>query len=213
MNQTQCDFLDKIKNKNIKIYCEKIINQIIPTKTPKELSSYSILCEEDIDIRNFVTSTIGFALVDKKWASKLSNFIGGKKCLEIMCGSGFLSKALKENNIDIIATDNFSWEGHWNDSETYYTNIENIDAIHAIEKYGKNMDYIIMSWAYMDNTAYKCLLKIREINPLCKMIVIGENRGGCTCDDMFFDSIEKLNEFSIEIPSWYGIYDKIYMVK
>lgn len=92
-----------------------------------------------------------------------------------MSGKGTLSYVLKQEGVNIKATDDFSWSKFT--SMNTWCDIEQIDAIEAIEKYGKDMDYIIMSWCYMDNTGYKCLKKMREINPNCKMLYIGECQG------------------------------------
>ena len=76
-----------------------------------------------------------------------------------------------------------------------------------------------MSWAYMDDTAYECLQAMRKVNSECKMIVIGEPQGGCTANDLFFDSVELIEDPMIDIEvgrmyqRWFGIHDYIEIVK
>jgi len=137
-----------------------------------------------------------------------------------MAGTGSLSFALQQQGINIRATDNFSWDKHnnWNEDENYWTGIEYVDAIEAVKKYGENIDVIIMSWPYMDDIAVKVLHTMRDVNPNCIMIYIGEEDGGCTANDEFFETIEEIEdqEFKNAVSNfkrWWGIYDCPQLVK
>ncbi|NFH01590.1 hypothetical protein FC831_15205 [Clostridium botulinum] len=188
-------------------------NLIIPYKYNKELLSY-------YEYRRKIISQQGFTILTQEWINEFAKWIDNRKCLEIMSGCGSLSKVLKDRDVDIIATDNFTWSSdtyNWNHNKNYWTDIENIDCIEAIEKY-KDRDVIIMSWAYMDDTAYRCLLKMREVNPDMVMIVIGEDWGGCTANDDFFEAIEDISNEEIQkidskIPRWVGTNDHMMLVK
>ena len=185
-----------------------------------------------------------YSLVSYDWVRKLKEtIIKDSKCLEIMAGSGLLSKALKDVGCDIIATDNKSWVDFnrimfspW--FRDPFTDVEELDCIDAIEKYGKDVDFVIVSWAYMDDTCYRALLKMREVNPDCLMIYIGEY-GDCCADENFTQAAESFDihwfehmkdgkepivENLVEIynnlvevrkiyKQWYGIHDDIYIVK
>lgn len=209
------EILEMIKNKQIPYY--------YPTDFYTRFSYGKFNIEEEMDRfkrRDTVINNMGFMLISQDWINTLSEMLKGKKCLEIMCGTGALSKCLQDKGIMIKATDNFSWNGvsDWNKSKNYWTDIENIDCIDAIEKYGKDTDYIIMGWAYMDDTGYRALLKMREVNPYCKMIYIGERNGGCTADDNFFESINIIDDKYIDeinqmYKSWEGIYDRFLLVQ
>lgn len=204
---------------------ENKINSLLSTYIKqhrrKEIpQSYETLTQSYLSImaRSRIICSQGFALLTSEWIDLLVKWIGNKKCLEIMAGCGSLSYCLKHRGVDIIATDNFSWSNgcrvKW---DQYWTNIENIDAIEAIEKYS-DRDIIIMSWPYMDNCAYESLLKMRKTNPNAQMIYIGEPRGGCTSSDNFFEVIEYVNDHSFleinqKFPKWNGIHDQIYLIK
>ena len=57
---------------------------------------------------------------------------------------------------------------------------------------------------------------MNEINPNCKMIVIGEVPGGCTADDLFFRHLERVDEdgkFLNYFRKWGGAYDYASIVK
>lgn len=202
---------------NVENIVQQFRNHEIPVRYDNDIMEDNF---SNYFLRQEIIKYQGFALLTQEWINDFAEWIADKKCLEIMCGCGALSKILKDKNIDIIATDNFSWdasEANWNINKNYWTEIEDIDCIEAIEKY-KDRDVIIMSWAYMDDTAYRCLLKMREVNPNMVMVVIGESYGGCTADDNFFESITEIEDENIynidrKIPRWDGIHDHMMLVK
>jgi len=197
-----------------------IVSQINQKQIPNSYPEYMFNNINKWSLRDKFIKQMGFSLVSFDWIIPLSKWIGSRKCLEVMSGTGSLSFALKQQGTDIMATDDFSWTGqnNWNQNKNYWTNIENIDAVKAVEKYGKEVNVIIMSWPYMDDIAYKVLLKMREVNPFCIMIFIGEGYGGCTASDEFFDSIieiedETFSEAVKEYKQWWGIHDYPQLVK
>ncbi len=201
-----------LKNE-IKEIITQLDNKIIP-------DSYNKLILHNRMLRGEILKRLGFSLVCTQWIKPLSQWIGNRKCLEVMSGCGSLTKALKDEGINIIATDNFSWKGidNWNNTKHYWTEIEDMDAIESIEKYGKEVDIIIMSWAYMDDTAFRVLQTMRKVNPDLIMIYIGEGHEGCTADDEFYDSLIEIedNEFSNInklYPRWFGIHDCLWLIK
>lgn len=158
---------------------------------------------------------IGFPLYAEDWVKPLAKWIGDRPCLEIMAGTGFFSYALSLYGCKVIATDDFSWKPKF---QNIFYQIENLDCIEAIKKYGKNVKFILCSWPYMDDNAYNCLMLMREINPKCRMIYIGEDWGGCTASDKFFDAIQVLdlkgfNEAVMDYRRWQGIHDFISLIK
>ena len=199
---------------------DSIVNQIVNKQIPNSYPDYMFNNINKWSLRDKFIKQMGFSLISLDWIAPLSKWIGSRKCLEIMSGTGSLSFALKQQGIDIKATDDFSWDGqnNWNQSKNYWTDIENIDAIEAVKKYAKDVNVIIMSWPYMDDIAYKVLQTMREINPFCKMIFIGEGCGGCTASDEFFDNIieiedESFNDAIKEYKQWWGIHDYPQLVK
>ncbi len=195
----------------------KIIeNKEIPYNYPNDFT-------KNFHLRSKVIEDMGFVLISKDWISPFSDWIGSRKCLEIMAGSGALSYSLMQQGVNIITTDDFSWEMSekqklwWNNGKLW-TKIEKINYLDAIKKYGKDIDIIIMSWPYMDNMAARALIKMRKINPLCLMIYIGEGSGGCTANDRFFQLIRPIQDYSFEesvkkFKRWWGIYDYPMLVK
>ena len=164
----------------------------IPESYPEEITSnFSVA---SFQLRERIIPKQGFALLTMKWLRELAVWIGDRTCVELMAGCGSLSYGLQQLGVNIHATDNFTWgtDGmvtcSWNIERNYWTSIENIDCVDAVEKYS-SVDLYIMSWAYMDDTAYRTLLKMREVNPNAMMVFIGEDYGGCTADDNFFETL------------------------
>ena len=89
-----------------------------------------------------------------------------------------------------------SWPANW--KRKTFTHIEVMDAIDAIKKFGKEVEFIIMSWPpYNEPIAYEVLKTMREVNPNLKLIFIGEDYGGCTADDNFFDNVKEIEDKEI----------------
>ena len=190
-------------------------NKIIPNDINQKFLNY-------FSIRDAFIETQGFALVTNKWIKPLAEMIGDGKCLEVMAGKGTLSYALQQQGVNVKATDNYSWKRF--DFTKLFTDVENIDAVEAVKTYGKDIDYLIMSWPYIGQVCYNVVKELYDINPKAKVIYIGEPYGGCTACDKFFDFFYDLykSEYGYEIDNdmiiledeykhWYGIHDYIYL--
>lgn len=155
----------------------------------------------------------GFVYITNDWLQPFLRFLSGKKVLEVMAGTGALSKVLLDNRIDIRATDDMSW--HERRNWTTYTDVENLDAVEAVKKYN-NVDYIIMSWPpYESPIALRVLQTMRIYNPKASIIYIGEGYGGCTADDDFHDEglFSGLTDVNKHYKPFYGIHDYFSLVQ
>lgn len=144
-----------------------------------------------------IIQNCGYALLAYEWIRPLAQWIGARKCLEIMAGSGALSYALSKCGVDIIATDDKSWSNpscNWFSSQ--WTEVERMDCLQAIQKYGKDRPIIICSWPYVDDNAYHSLLKMRKVNSNAVMIFIGEIGRGTTANDNFFHAMNTVEDES-----------------
>jgi len=203
--------------KTIKNVFWEVLKKEIPEKFP-ELAFDSVFDIEAYSMRKEFIKYLGFVKIAKIWIRPLAKYLKGYKVLEIMSGNGSLSKALQDEGVNIIPTDNYSW-----DQKSWFrdpwTKIKKLDAIEAIEKYGKSVDYIICSWPPYDNPiAFDALIKMRQINPNCKMIYIGEGESGCTADDSFHNAIVTVKDIKFDkavkhYQRWYGMNDYPQLVK
>ena len=194
-------------------YFRRLNRREIPETYPPEVAMPSPFLDY---YRSAYIQLMGYSLVCRSWVRPLAQFIGSQKVLEIMSGTGALAKARRDEGTDIIATDNFSWKatfaGQW-------TKVEKRNALSAIRKYGKSVDFILMSWPYLDDMALKSLERMRSINPNCRLIYIGEPKGGCNANDSFFNSAvldeadNALDSVRQAYPRWHGFSDTVCLYK
>lgn len=198
----------------------------IPDEMPEEFSNNfnressetpPFASVKSFQLREAYTKVGMIGFVSWRWVNPFIHFINGRKCLEIMAGKGWLSHALRLKDVNVIATDNFSWRENyerWKDNLNTLTDIENLDAVDAIEKYGAEVDIVICSWPEPNETAFKALKKLNEINPNAVFVFIGEASAE-TCADMdFYDhyNIIKNDKFQVaaeNYQSWYGFPDHL----
>ena len=208
-----------------------LLKKEIPDEYPENISKVEYRSASDIYyIDRFDFANISsFALVTKKLAKRLAEYIGDRECLEIMAGKGVLSKCLSDCGVKITATDDFSWKWHRSrerkggaaakGDELWY-DVENIDCVEAIEKYWRRAGFVICSWPpYEKDYLYKSLIKMRESNDECKLIYIGEGPGGCTADSSFFNEAKFIlnddgfNGIKKIYQSWYAMNDEIFLIE
>lgn len=162
---------------------------------------------ERVQIDNEVIEKVGFTLITDNLLYNLSNLLYGNKCLEIMSGNGALAKGLQDYGVDIKATDNYEMSDFF--SNDYWTEVEQIDAVDAIVKYGKDVDFVLCSWIpYYKPIGYYAIKKLYEVNPKAIFIYIGEEEGGCTADSNFFEYSSEIS-FSEKMQIDYKLLDKI----
>lgn len=166
-----------------------------------------------IDPKRIVNKYGMWCIVSKDWVKNLAEQIKGKRVLEIMAGAGWLSKALSEFDIDIIATDDKSWEnGNKSHNNKFFKevfNVEKIDALKSIFKYREEVDILLVSWPpYSDGKELADALFYWDHKK--PIIYIGENNGGCNSGDLFWNNFLVDENICIENPSWFGIYDNVY---
>jgi len=192
---------------------------IVPESYPDMISSMQSmrLAIEHMNIaRDNMISLSSYCLVSKNWISELQPLLKEKKCLEIMSGLGMLSKAMQDEGINIIPTDSKEWICS---DLLYWCDVEQIDAVSAIKKYGKNIDFVVCSWIpYNSNAGTEVLEVMRKINPSLQLIYIGERGGGCCANEEFdekskFHQNEYIDRANDKFKSWAGIHDCIYLIK
>lgn len=187
---------------------QQVENMQIPDEMPKLRRNHV----GNFQLRKKFIDKMGFAYISWRWVYPLVAWLGSRKVLEVMSGKGALAYALREKGVDVIATDDFSWHQKikW---DSLWTDIEDMDALTAIETYGEECDVLIMSWApYDEPIGYEVLQKYHEVNPNGILLVIGEGEGGCTADDDFFYHFEEIEDPSFDTvirayQRWEGLHD------
>lgn len=157
-----------------------------------------------------------YAYLTPTFLEALSEALAGKATLEIMAGQGYLSAGLRALRPDqtIIATDNQDWQYQPVDAVTPVTLVENLDALAAIDKYGNQVEVILMSWAPdTSDIDWQVLQKIRQEHPEITFLVIGEFMGA-TDSEIFWQSatLNELEAINATRPPFDLIDEKIYRV-
>jgi len=186
----------------------------LPSKVKNQNGNHMI---RDILTRKFNM----WSIIDLDWTGKLANMIGGKKCLEIAAGKGWLSKALVEHGVDCTVTELYPDKPYIKDSDILTSDIEvikveELSSEDAIEKYCGSVDVLICSWPPYspdgDGLLTKAIdqLKSNPDNTITKIVYIGEGNGGCTDSESLWEKVT-IDDI-INIPKWEWIHDDCYIM-
>ena len=161
-----------------------------------------------------------YGFVSSDFVRDLSAYTDGQPVLELMAGHGYISVGLKAIAPEqkIIATDNEDWRTQPDPTSAKpVTDVENMDAIAALDMYGENVSTVIMSWA-PDTTDedWQVLQYIRDNQYRFDFdfIVIGE-KDGATDSDVFWHEaeLEEVPALNAHHQSFDLIDERVYLVK
>jgi hypothetical protein len=185
--------------KDIVVYVESIIKGEIPDRVPYNID-WCCTSSGMLDPRRECNKRGLWPMVDKEFYQEVAEYIKGKSVLEVMAGAGFHGKGLSEQGIEIICTDDFSWDTTHTEMTLVYP-VFNIDAISAINQY-KDADILLISWPpYGDETIIKVCSNWNK-----PIIYIGEPIGGCNAPHEFFNHFNE--GYSFYINQWCGLHDQ-----
>ncbi|PWF99836.1 SAM-dependent methyltransferase [Levilactobacillus bambusae] len=148
----------------------------------------------DQDLRNFrdyLEDRYGmWAYISAPFAADLAQYIDGKKTLEVMAGNGYISKGLRDHDQLVYATDSKDWTKENETGKHPVTEIERLSALDAWQKYGNEVDVVIMSWSPDGLPVdWELLQAIRRSEHHVDFIVIGE-MNGATDSKVFWDNLQ-----------------------
>ena len=173
------------------------------------------------NFRDYLEDTYGmWSYVNAPFAKALAEYLNGAPVLEIMAGNGYISKGIRNNNASekIFTTDSQAWTKENETGKHPVTQIEKLDAIEAIKKYGNQVKYVIMSWAPdKQETDWEVLQLLRKDNPEINLLVIGE-KNGATNSKIFWHNAqlsqdEALQKVNRQLHSFDLIDEQIYLAK
>ena len=161
-----------------------------------------------------------YGFVSSDFVRDLSVYTDGQPVLELMAGHGYISAGLKAlvPAQKIIATDNEDWRTQPDPTSAKpVTDVENMDAIAALDMYGENVSTVIMSWAPDTTDAdWQVLQYIRDNQYRFDFdfIVIGE-KDGATDSDVFWHEaeLEEVPALNAHHQSFDLIDERVYLVK
>lgn len=150
-----------------------------------------------------------WAIVTVKFAKDLAGWIGNRKVLEIMAGRGWLAKALQEQGVDVLPTDNNSWNDR-HDACHDLVPIVRLGALAAVRHLSSDRDILLVSWPPYDKTAisYAC----SAWGPERPIIYIGEGDGGCNAASSFWRHFHTVGDHSdIPFAQWWAMHDDVHI--
>lgn len=198
-------------------YLHLISQGEIPPESPdstKDFFGDTIQCHDKNYHTNYRTTCAEqglWTVIDMIWTKELALWIGNRSVLEIMAGGGWIAKALTTHNVNIVATDDFSWAKQDEDSGPIHKYppvfpVQEIEAIKAVKKINK--DILLVSWPPCEDSEIINACKIwGEKRPI---IYIGENSEGCNAPEEFFKHFHSISPHpKFSFKQWWGIHDKI----
>lgn len=195
-------------------YLEYIKRQEIPPLPPDAVleNTWANLGDtymEQLEARNVCTSYGLWVVIADTWLKPLAEWIGDRKCLEIMAGGGWLAKGLGNHGVVVEATDDFSWEDR-HSKMTPLIHVMREDAITSAQ-YSKDMDIMIVSWPpYGDEQGDIVVQACNMWGSERPIVYIGENSGGCNAPDEFFEHFTLDDDApDIFLPQWWGLHDQL----
>ena len=166
-------------------------------------SSYTFCVRDQYVVKNFSILTHELMLEIKFLVTDKLNL----NLVELGCGLGWFSYWLKKYGVSVLkAVDNKTWNGRDFRWEGILNHVTIEDAVECVVGF-ENVDVVfLLSWPYMDDLAHRIW---QALKPAQRLLYIGECNGGCTADEVFFDSVEGHNEVGLEnIISFWGIHDR-----
>ncbi|MHA8110551.1 SAM-dependent methyltransferase [Lactobacillaceae bacterium Melli_B4] len=178
-------------------------------KLDKQLRSYRDYLEERYGM---------WAYISAPFAKDIATFVGSGPVLEVMAGNGYIAKGLRNNGVNVIATDSLAWTKENETGKHLVTQVEKLDALDAFEKYQDLVSTVIMCWS-PDGVPvdWELLQAIRNSGRKINFIVIGE-KDGATDSKVFWqnaklidnDEVKRLNQHHQPFDL---IHDQLYLVE
>ena len=142
--------------------------------------------------KEYFFKTISWSIPSKKNIDDIKEFMKNNNCsyiLEIGSGLGLFASILKNEDVIVNATDDFTW--YKSEEKLFYTDVENIGYKHSINRYNDNNACLFLCWPPKDDVlAEYCLTNFNGKY----LIYIGQNKGGLCATNKFFDLLSECCE-------------------
>lgn len=196
---------DSGSSSTIRDFCTSVYAGKVPKNIPSEIAGYgsSSLSMSTMQVGQWLQSCGMYGKITKDTAEDLSEIIGDGTVLDPMAGNGWAAKALREAGVKTIASDDDSWN--------ISKDIEKLDAMESLKKYGNKISHLLISWApYGSDIDVKLLREAREKFPHITIINVGEGEQGCTGSPEFWNEIEEIDPGKrVRYETTFGLHDHI----
>jgi hypothetical protein len=200
--------MDRFEHK-LKLALENIMDdawKLANTPADQIEQNYNL---DDFDLRQRFTKEYGWSLPCKEAVKAIEKHSKGQTVYDVMAGSGYWAKTLRNQGINAIASDIGEWE-----FKAKHVDIDKLDARRAagLASKGKPI-HLLLSWPPHECPISHRLLHILPIGST--LYLIGEGPGGCTGSTEMFDELDTNYERieAINLPQWSGIHDYLEIYK
>lgn len=97
-----------------------------------------------------------YCFYSRELIGELARLVGGRPCLEIAAGDGTLARMLRDQGVDVRATDDYSW-----DAVRVSDDVERLDATRALRRYQPQV--VICSWPPAQNTFERAVFATHSV--------------------------------------------------
>lgn len=206
----------QLKEKEITSYMESNVN--LDEVEFQTMAAHLEKFDHDLgEFRTYLQTRFGYwATITQDFAAAIKAEFPNETFLELMAGNGYLSKGLRDVGVETYCTDDLSWSKYNQTGNLKMTEIESLDALSALEKYGHKVDNVIVAWSPdREDIDYQVLQKMRQLD--ASFLVIGE-KNGATDSKEFWDEANLIDDPRIEkinqVYSRYDlVHDQLYLVK
>jgi hypothetical protein len=166
-------------------------------------AQYILLQADNVMLRKEYISQLSWCIVSDELISNIVALSMGKT-VDIIAGSGFLSKKLRDAGMTVYAN---GPKEHVFDCDDFDYGI---DFREDPVKIAKEYDTIILSWPpYYNDLARDIWMAMK---PGAQMLYIGEWLGGCCANDAFFNALVPYPIKYYSIPHWPYIHDGLFVI-
>lgn len=207
--QAPLEFMQTLDDQNfawgMEDFCSTVYSGKVPEMLPANLSDYGDFrnSTESMQIGRYLQTCGMYGKIMKDTASDIALNVGDGVVLDPMAGNGWAAKALREAGVKTIASDDDSWE--------ISKDIEKLDAMESLKKYGNKISHLLISWApYGSDIDVKLLREVRANYPHVTIINVGEGEQGCTGSPEFWEELnETTPEHRVRYDTTFGLHDHV----
>lgn len=162
------------------------------------------------NFRQFLSLHYGlWSLANVETCRLIKNHFDLKTGLEVMAGNAMWSSGFDAVGVKMIATDDLSWGKTSTTGTRQFTEVVDLSALDAIEKYHNQVDFIFFSWApNFGIDDLKLLEYIRTLSHPPLILMVGEI-DGATNSPQFWQEARLTRHITTEISNSFQSFDFI----
>jgi len=146
--------------------------------------------------RQYLVERFGWAIPNDDVLSYISDTF--ESIVEVGAGDGYWANLLSSRGVDVSAYDKNSFSKHYDVTHQDARQLESTI----------NNSPLLMVWPPVNDNLAAHMVSFWPSH----VLYVGEQRGGCTANDKFFDLIDQYYGLveQIDIPSYEGVHDNFY---